>query len=531
MGQCQLCKKRVDIPFRCNYCGQLFCAEHRLPENHMCPNLPDRGWKSRRSMLRPSVSTHTRKIDSIKHQKVSSPKTRSIKKKIILLFLIVGIFISIIPIYTTYKNQKIEIINLNIESKEVFSGELLNIYVDVSKSSIPYLENILNALNDFVDYVEEMEIKIDGKSVIKDEINLRFNENMTYVYPLIEKEPGKHVISVGSLSEEFEVLRIAKFEGSNLEMVPDNPWIGENISVSLRIENIGGIRDNKTVFCYLDNKEIGKAKISLNPEQSTIVSFPFCGNITGLFNISLIWEAGKFNTTVEVIAPGEILLSRPSYYYGWAEKYVSTEYQIPENKDIEGLIFFLDQIEFPEYVKGEFDCSECSSLLEWLLEGAGFHTYIAQKSDLITSGHSWIQVEIEDRIVAIEATTLTKGWGHGGSIKPWGIVSMSDGTYRNLTYEYRYEYQMFLDWKEKYSSSSYVWNRNITFSEWKDEYTLSLPPLPQIGIPSKAQYYYSYLGYESPIPFVEENMRIFSTDEYDWWNVDPYANIFPFLEW
>lgn len=37
MGVCQLCKKEVEIPFRCNYCGQQFCSEHRLPENHLCP--------------------------------------------------------------------------------------------------------------------------------------------------------------------------------------------------------------------------------------------------------------------------------------------------------------------------------------------------------------------------------------------------------------------------------------------------------------------------------------------------------------
>jgi len=25
------------MPFKCSYCGQLFCGEHRLPENHDCP--------------------------------------------------------------------------------------------------------------------------------------------------------------------------------------------------------------------------------------------------------------------------------------------------------------------------------------------------------------------------------------------------------------------------------------------------------------------------------------------------------------
>ena len=45
MTKCQLCKKDVFMPFQCSYCGQYFCDEHRLPENHLCPNLPKRGWK------------------------------------------------------------------------------------------------------------------------------------------------------------------------------------------------------------------------------------------------------------------------------------------------------------------------------------------------------------------------------------------------------------------------------------------------------------------------------------------------------
>jgi len=35
--KCQLCGVEVYMPFKCNYCGQTFCGEHRLPENHNCP--------------------------------------------------------------------------------------------------------------------------------------------------------------------------------------------------------------------------------------------------------------------------------------------------------------------------------------------------------------------------------------------------------------------------------------------------------------------------------------------------------------
>ncbi|MEM2168217.1 MAG: AN1-type zinc finger domain-containing protein [Candidatus Bathyarchaeia archaeon] len=37
--KCEYCGSDLDLPFRCFFCGRYFCAEHRLPELHMCPNF------------------------------------------------------------------------------------------------------------------------------------------------------------------------------------------------------------------------------------------------------------------------------------------------------------------------------------------------------------------------------------------------------------------------------------------------------------------------------------------------------------
>jgi Zn-dependent protease len=37
--QCEKCGKEVFLPFKCPYCGGYFCSEHRLPENHECPQM------------------------------------------------------------------------------------------------------------------------------------------------------------------------------------------------------------------------------------------------------------------------------------------------------------------------------------------------------------------------------------------------------------------------------------------------------------------------------------------------------------
>ncbi|HDI07820.1 MAG TPA: hypothetical protein ENF76_05615 [Candidatus Bathyarchaeota archaeon] len=43
MVKCQKCNKEVLLPFKCPYCGGYFCSEHRLPENHDCPEA----WRAR----------------------------------------------------------------------------------------------------------------------------------------------------------------------------------------------------------------------------------------------------------------------------------------------------------------------------------------------------------------------------------------------------------------------------------------------------------------------------------------------------
>jgi Zn-dependent protease len=37
--KCRKCGRETFLPFRCPYCGDQFCTEHRLPENHNCPRM------------------------------------------------------------------------------------------------------------------------------------------------------------------------------------------------------------------------------------------------------------------------------------------------------------------------------------------------------------------------------------------------------------------------------------------------------------------------------------------------------------
>ena len=39
MVECSYCGSMERMPFGCKFCGERFCPEHRLPENHECRGL------------------------------------------------------------------------------------------------------------------------------------------------------------------------------------------------------------------------------------------------------------------------------------------------------------------------------------------------------------------------------------------------------------------------------------------------------------------------------------------------------------
>lgn len=39
MGECAYCRGSERMPFKCKFCHEQFCGDHRLPENHKCAGL------------------------------------------------------------------------------------------------------------------------------------------------------------------------------------------------------------------------------------------------------------------------------------------------------------------------------------------------------------------------------------------------------------------------------------------------------------------------------------------------------------
>lgn len=85
-------------------------------------------------------------------------------------------------------------------------------------------------------------------------------------------------------------------------------------------------------------------------------------------------------------------------YYEKANLYVETHYKTKTKKSLDSLYQLLNQIKFREYEENVFDCSESSSKLEWILEGANYDAIIASSESFPTpqfsNGHSWVIVNL-----------------------------------------------------------------------------------------------------------------------------------------
>jgi len=158
----------------------------------------------------------------------------------------------------------------------------------------------------------------------------------------------------------------------------------------------------------------------------------------------------------------------PEGYYSAAKDYAPKV----NKHDRETLEKLLMEIKLPPYKRNVFDCTEASSFVEWYLEGAGFHTFIACS---LSIHHAWVIVELDNHErVAIEATMLTEN-----NYNPPGIIDNSNTYYYFPPKLYENPGQM------------------ISF-------------VNSVKYPGNVKY---------------------SKSEIDWWNSEPFASMEPFKNW
>jgi len=108
MVKCQICQKRVNIPFKCSYCGGIFCSKHRLPENHSCTGLPTRShFADNKQKVHEAETSYL--VEQIPEIPQSKKKQYS---PILVIFLVLSLGLNGI-LFLNYNQTKQEIESLN----------------------------------------------------------------------------------------------------------------------------------------------------------------------------------------------------------------------------------------------------------------------------------------------------------------------------------------------------------------------------------------------------------------------------------
>lgn len=96
--RCRICGQQEIIPFQCPYCGNSYCTNHRLPENHRCINM-DLARKARKekTIYSNEMEAHRHTINN----KIGYPKSyiyfgiKEVRHLVIGSLLVTGVGLSI----------------------------------------------------------------------------------------------------------------------------------------------------------------------------------------------------------------------------------------------------------------------------------------------------------------------------------------------------------------------------------------------------------------------------------------------------
>ncbi|KXA89357.1 hypothetical protein AKJ62_03310 [candidate division MSBL1 archaeon SCGC-AAA259D14] len=402
--------------------------------------------------------------------------------------------------------------NLEVDRERVKLGDTVSVYIDVK--NVGGMEG-----------TRTLELNA-GEEIETKRVTISPGEDKRVSFSVSKHESGTYSLRIENLSSSFTVLKPATLEFSGLSVSENEVFMNGSVEVSVTVKNVGDLEGEKTVTLFLNGEPAKGKEVDLSPNQTGTVVFNLSEIPVGNYTVGV----DNLSKTFNVVDPRDAPVQYLTYYYGTAENYVSKNYEIPDEKTVQGLAEFLHQIKLPEYVEDYFDCSDTSSVVEWLLEGAGFHAFVAMNYELGETEpypHNWVMVELRDgELAAVEATLLTSG----DIYSPPGIVIGPDGEFK----KYSWEYERFMDWKEEHPPSEYDYDPDITLEEWKDEYVNQ--SIDSVGIPSREEYYSPAVKYESPKGLVEgemvENAKYYMDEsEFDWWNVSPFNRQEPFSKW
>lgn len=94
----------------------------------------------------------------------------------------------------------------------------------------------------------------------------------------------------------------ANFRLTNLVIAPSTVQIEQPVTISCTALNIGTEAGERTVECKLDGVKVAEQTITLNPNESVVVSFEVIPTVAKTYSVAVNGLSGSFRATTEPVA-------------------------------------------------------------------------------------------------------------------------------------------------------------------------------------------------------------------------------------
>jgi predicted alpha-1,2-mannosidase len=172
--------------------------------------------------------------------------------------------------------------NLSIFPLSVIQGENENVTISVN------VTNVGTAAGP-----KMVRLEVDGSIENSKEVTLNPGESQIVSFTIWENELGVHIVYIEDLRGFFAV-EGGKFVLENLRIYPQRVYVGENVTISVDVANVGENTGTKFLVLMIENEVAATENVTLGPGENSMVSFIVSENVPGVYGVRIENLTGSF---------------------------------------------------------------------------------------------------------------------------------------------------------------------------------------------------------------------------------------------
>jgi hypothetical protein len=154
--------------------------------------------------------------------------------------------------------------------------------------------------------IYEVNLKLDNVLISTKSVTVNGGDSETIVFTLTSDTVGEHSVSLGNAIASFIVkipLSPAAFTASELTINPDSVNSGENVNISVLFKNTGDLAGIDQITLFLDDIAVETREISLDVNESAMISFSLTPGTTGQHEVIIGGLQGFFEVKTPATPP------------------------------------------------------------------------------------------------------------------------------------------------------------------------------------------------------------------------------------